>query len=263
MSFDKSKSAVDLSDIGVLVTRAAHQAGSLSASIAAHGGRPMRFPAVEICRPADLDLVRRQLAEAGKYDFSVFISQNAVMYAIKLSPDEKLVAGPAIVAVGRGTAQKLAESGYPVDVVPDHRFDTEALLETPELTEIRGKRVMIVRGNGGRELLSKELTQRGAIVDYVEAYVRNCPEVDVTGLLQQWRDDIDIVTVTSIDLLDNLFCLLGEEGDELLKTTPLVVVSDRMRQNARERGCANVILAKGAEDLLITEAVAMWAHCRS
>ncbi len=78
-----------------------------------------------------------------------------------------------------------------------------------------------------------------------------------------WGDDIDIVTVTSIDLLDNLFVLFGEEGAPLLKQTPLVVVSDRMRQNARKRGCKNVILAKGVEDQFIVEAVSMWVGTRS
>ncbi len=249
----------DLSDVGVLVTRAAHQAGSLCGQIAAQGGLPIRFPAVEIIRPADLELARAQMASAEDYDFLIFISQNAVLYGLKLSPDEKLTSGPALVAVGRSTAQRLAEAGYPVDVVPENRFDSEALLETPELKNVRGCRVLIVRGNGGREYLANELTQRGALVAYAEVYTRHCPEKDATNLIQRWRDDIDIVTVTSIDLLDNLFTLFGEEEAELIKQTPLVVVSDRMRQNARERGCQNVILSKGAEDQYLVEAVSMWA----
>ncbi len=253
---------IDLSGVGVLVTRAAHQAGSLCGQIAAQGGSPIRFPAVEITRPADLDAARAQMASASDYDFLIFISQNAVMYGIKLSPDEKLPTAPALVAVGRSTAQKLAESGYPVDVVPEKLFDSEALLDTPELKDVAGRRVLIARGNGGREFLATELTHRGAEVAYAEVYTRSCPQVDASNLIQRWIDDIDVVTVTSIDLLDNLFTLFGEAGAELIEKTPLVVVSDRMRQNARKRGCQNVILAKGVEDRWIVEAVLMWARSR-
>ncbi len=251
---------VDLSGIGVLVTRAAHQAGSLSGQIAARGGRPIRFPVVEIARPLDLEQARAQMASAKAYDFLVFVSQNAVVYGLKLSPEEKLPKEPALVAVGRSTAQKLAEAGYPVDVVPAERFDSEALLDTPELTDVAGRRVLIVRGNGGREFLASELRQRGAEVDYAEVYARICPDVDAHSLVQRWEDDIHIVTVTSIDLLDNLFTLLGGAGIDLLKQTPLVVVSDRMRQYARQQGCQNVILSKGAEEPLIVDAVSMWAN---
>ena len=184
MSFE-SPARIDLSDIGVLVTRAAHQAGSLSGQIAAKGGRPIRFPAVVIKGPVDLEQARQQMVSAQDCDILIFISQNAVMYGAKLSPEERLSSVPALVAVGRGTAQKLAEMGYPVDVVPVKRFDSEALLDTPELNDVDGKRVVIVRGNGGRSLLGDELVKRGAKVEYAEVYTRSCPEVDPSGVLQQ------------------------------------------------------------------------------
>jgi uroporphyrinogen-III synthase len=169
----------------------------------------------------------------------------------------------ALAAVGKRTAQTLAESGYPVDVVPEESFDSEGLLETPELRDVQGKRILILRGNGGRELLGEELSKRGAVVDHAEVYQRACPTLEPDNLIYRWADDVDVVTVTSNILLDNLFTLLGDEGRPLLLQTPMVVVSDRMRQHARELGCSQIILAPGADEQDLIKAICQWVSNRN
>jgi uroporphyrinogen-III synthase len=246
----------------VLVTRAAHQAATLCRLLDARDGLPLRFPTVEISDPEDTRRVSAQLAGLADYDIAIFISPNAVLWGLKLSPEQKLPSGVALVAVGKRTAQTLAESGYPVDVVPESSFDSEGLLETPELKAVAGKRILILRGNGGRELLGEALVERGAQVDYAEVYRRACPATDPAPLLYRWRDDVDVVTVTSNILLDNLFTLLGEEGRPLLQQTPMIVVSERMRQHARDLGCREVYLARSADEQDLLEAICLWASNR-
>jgi len=262
MTFNTSPTECSLSRLGVLVTRAAHQAATLCRLITARDGKPLCFPSVEITDPPDTAQVAEQLAHFADYDIAIFVSPNAVLWGIKLSPEQKLPAGVALAAVGKRTAQTLAESGYPVDVVPESSFDSEGLLETPELKDVAGQRILILRGNGGRELLAEALAERGAVVEFAEVYQRACPTTDPAPLIQRWRDDVDVVTVTSNILLDNLFNILGEAGRPLLQQTPMIVISDRMRQRARELGCREVYLARSADEQDLFEAICLWASNR-
>jgi uroporphyrinogen-III synthase len=59
---------------------------------------------------------------------------------------------------------------------------------------------------------------------------------------------VEAVTVTSGQILDNLFTLLGEQGTPLLQATPLVVVSERIAEQAATRGCRIIYLANSASD---------------
>lgn len=262
MSILPSQLDCDLAEAGVLVTRARHQAGALCRMIAERGGRPLRFPVVDICDPLDPAAVQTILLEIDQYDMAIFVSPNAVLWGLKLMPDGLLPPALELGAIGKQTARTLAEAGYPVDIVPEHQFDSEALLETQELKQVAGKRILIVRGSGGRELLADELQARGAEVVYVEVYRRSCPKVDAQRLIYRWTDDVDVVTVTSIHLLENLNALLGSEGKNLLNQTPIVVISDRMRQRARELGCQQVILARGADEEQLMEALCVWIKNR-
>ncbi|MCP3663472.1 MAG: uroporphyrinogen-III synthase [Gammaproteobacteria bacterium] len=242
-------SGCHLKGLSVLVTRAHHQADGLCRLIEDLGGCAIPFPAVEITAmtPSSSPLPIDQ------YDLVLFVSPNAVHYGSFLlddrSPDQSLVG-----AVGRATAEALGSAGVQADLVPTRRYDSEGMLALPELNRVSGRRVLIVRGDGGRALLGDTLEQRGAQVDYAEVYQRRCPLSDPSFLLAR-RYPVGWVTATSNGILDNLFTLLGERGKQLLKTTPLVVVSERMRQHARKRGCEQVILAQGASDQALMDAI--------
>ncbi len=110
-------------------------------------------------------------------DLYVFISPNAVTFAGRLLEGHSLPDGARLAAVGSGTAQALQQAGFKVDLLPDARFDSEGLLALPELSRLAGRRVVIVRGEGGRPLLGDELRARGADVVYAEVYRRSRPEM--------------------------------------------------------------------------------------
>lgn len=249
----------DLTGIGVLVTRAEHQAKALCEVIAGLGGVPVRLPAVEINGPADSGRVDQLLATLPECDIAIFISPNAVQWGLKLLPAGGLPENLILAAVGRRTAKMLSEFSYPVDIVPVDRFDSESLLATPAMNDVTGKRVLIFRGNGGRALLGETLQQRGALVEYVEVYRRERPGVVNVSLPRDWQAEVGIATVTSNDLLDNLFSLLGTSGSPWLQATPLVVVSERMVKHARALGCRDVILAGGADEHSLVNALCAWS----
>lgn len=237
-----------LSGLSVLVTRPAHQADRLCELIAAAHGRPVRFPTLEILGPADKASTSRNLATARDADLLVFVSTNAVRYAFPLLPDE-LPLDLSIAAIGAATARALDDVGLPATLTPD-RMDSEGLLALPALQSMAGRNVIVLRGNGGRELIADTLRERGAEVTQVEVYRRQLPQraAGVSNLLQGWDRLVDAVVVTSAAILDNLFVLLGEDGSARLYDTPLVVVSERLGEHARSRGCRGVHVADSARD---------------
>src|SRR6185295_12379471 len=98
-------------------------------------------------------------------------------------------------------------------IAPQSGADSEALLAAPELADVTGKRVLIVRGEGGRALLGNMLAARGATVNYAECYRRVRPVADAAPLIADWqRGLIHAVTVSSAEGLDNLLAMTGSEG---------------------------------------------------
>jgi uroporphyrinogen-III synthase len=243
----------DLGGRGVLVTRPAGQAEGLCRLIEDAGGRAIAFPTIAIAPIADPEPARRRLAEP--WDLLIFVSRNAVEQALSLCPGGHLPAGGRLAAVGAATAKALAKVGRAPDLVPAGRYDSEAVLADPSLAEVAGWRVLIVRGEGGRTRLADTLTARGAEVAYAEVYRRALPEADATALVARWSQEIQLVTATSGEVLDNLLALVGEGGRAALLATPLVVVSERTAVAAGEHGFRRVELAERADEVAIVAAL--------
>jgi uroporphyrinogen-III synthase len=244
----------DLAGTGVLVTRPVAQVDGLCRLIETAGGRPIRFPAVAIEPAADPSRPRHLLCKP--WDLIIYISRNAVECSLPLHPNRQLPAGSRIAAIGRATAKALADAGRVPDLLPADRSDSEALLALPELADLGGKRVLIVRGTGGRPVLGDTLMARGAELAYAEVYRRALPRLDPAPLLARWRRDVQVVTATSGEILDNLLRLIGGAGGrDLLVATPLVVVSERTAGTARGLGFARIELARRASDEAIVEAL--------
>jgi len=250
---DKPLNPCDLAGRGVLITRPAAQAEGLCRLVETAGGRAVRFPAVAIEPVANREPARELLAQ--DWDLILFVSRNAVEQALPLSPHCRLPAEPQLGAVGAATAQALSLAGRAPDLIPAGRFDSEALLALPELADIEGRRVLIVRGVGGRGLLGDTLIERGARLAYAEVYRRTLPVTDAASLLKRWRRDIQLATATSGEILDNLLTLIGGKGRELLLDTPLVVVSERTGKTAVGLGFTRVEVAGGASDTAVLTAL--------
>ncbi|MFA5018597.1 MAG: uroporphyrinogen-III synthase [Methylobacter sp.] len=240
----------------VLVTRPEHQAGNLSRLIEQRGGIAVRFPTLEIVSRDD-DRIKSTLANLDGFQWVVFISANAVNFALKANsgkiPRTKSV---RFAAVGQATAQAMKMAGLPVDLVPEYGYNSEALLEMPQLQQVEGQNCLIVRGEGGREQLATTLRSRGAEVDYLEVYKRIIPRMDsspVVELLAQHR--LDVITVTSAEALQNLSLMLGEKNNKLLSLIPLVVVSDRIRCLAADMGFNRITVTDSPIDTAILETV--------
>lgn len=251
-----------LTGMRVLVTRPRHQAEHLATLIERLGGVAIRFPTVEIAGPQDPGALAGIVDRLDEFDMAIFVSPNAVTRALELIHARRgsLPARLAVAAVGQGSARELKRLGIESTIAPSERFDSESLLALSALEAVAGKKIVIFRGEGGRELLGATLAERGAHIEYAECYRRVQPEADTAALVRQWaRNGVDIVTITSVAGLKNLHAMLGEPGRRLLLTTPVVVVGRRVAEACRELGFAQPpIVAAEASDAAIVAAIEAW-----
>lgn len=239
-----------LSGRGIVVTRPARQAERLASLIRAAGGEAIRFPVIEIRDVEDPSSLHHLIDRLEEFDLAVFISPNAANKGIaQIRSRRALPAGLAVAAVGPGTARELSALGVPNVTAPRGRGDSESLLELPQLTQAHGKRVVIFRGEGGRELLAEALAARGALVEHAVCYRRGRPALDPAPLLVAWASGrLAAITATSSEGLRNLCEMVGAAGRTLLVATPVFVTHPRIGQTAREHGMAKVIVTAGPGD---------------
>lgn len=222
----------------VLVTRPAGQAQGLCERLAAAGFAALHVPAIAIADPLDDTALAALVPVLEQYQLAVFISVNAVQFGLaRLLRQRSWPAQTAIATVGLSTTAAVQALGLPVAHVPEHEYSSEGLLALPALQDMTGRRVVILRGNGGRDTLHTELAARGARVDYVEVYRRICPPDSAAKLLPLLLEQrLDVITATSNESLQNLFDMAGNEGQPLLRNIALVVASRRQAALAARLG---------------------------
>lgn len=245
-----------LDGLRIIVTRPRQQAAGLVQRIEQMGGQPLLFPLLEISPVADQVALHDQRARFSEFDLAIFISPNAVKYG--MAAFAPLPKGVRIATVGQVSAQALRELGVADILVPDGRFDSEALLALPELQNVSGWRVAILRGDGGRELLGDTLKARGATVEYITCYQRGKSEFDATALLQAMPDAI---TITSSEALSHLWESLDEQGRMGLTAIPMFVPHERIADLARQKGWQQVVSADSGDDGMLAALIA-WAHTK-
>ena len=227
----------------IVVTRPIAQSRAFAELIRARGGAPLLFPTIEIV-PVELSVQETiRLQALGHFDLALFVSANAVEHAMALLKHASLVwpLGLAAAAVGAATARALTAAGVARVLVPQARFDSEALLEMPDLQHVDGRKVVLFRGVGGRELLSETLIARGATLERIECYARRRPQADAAPLLALWRRArLDAVTASSSEGLRNFYELIGPFGQTALRSTPVFVSHARIAATAHALGCERV-----------------------
>ncbi len=252
-----------LAGLGVVVTRPAAQAAPMAARLEALGARVIRVPLLAVEAPADPAAARSVLSNASRFDLAVFVSTNAVERGLAMLQEAGgLPPGLRLAAIGRATAEALRAQACPPDLVPAGGFDSEALLalEAMQPARVAGQRVLIVRGEGGRETLAETLRARGARVEYAEVYRRVRPPVDVEGLAALGEaGQIDAIVLTSGEALEHLFETFPRPPHGWLDGVALVVPSARVGEAARRHGYPRVpLVAREAGDEALVSALVEW-----
>lgn len=239
----------------VLVTRPSGRADALMAALAAAGFDARHVPLLSVAAldpVADADIHQRTkalLLDLDRYQRVLAVSVNAVHFGVdwlaQYWPQWPL--GLRWYCVGPATAEALKR--YDIDAIePGGSQNSEALLALPELADLSGERVLILRGVGGRELLAQTLRARGAHVDYAECYRRLPPQLGEREAQALWQPPADAVCLNSAETLQQFWQLLPPPARALCRDRAVIVPSERVAALARELGLQRVVVAANASD---------------
>ncbi len=242
----------------VVITRPEAQAGPLAQRLAAAACPPHLFPLLDIVPLQDTTALRATLGRLSDYAMVAFVSPNAVDAAFAFLDHWPSTVTAAVV--GEGSRQALARHGVndtnahivsPLDL---QRTDSETLLQVLDLDALRGKKVLIVRAETGRELLAEQLRAAGIKVEQIAAYRRLPPLLDANktaqlrGLIAQDNDWL----ITSSEGLRLLQVMVGQieetEGWHSMQQKTLIVPHPRIAETARDLGFKHIILCGSGDD---------------
>ena len=201
-----------LSGKRIVVTRTRKQASVLSNKLRSFGAQVIELPTIRIEPPTDLREFAELVQDAHIYDWIVFTSANGVeaFFEIffKLYDDAREIGGARIAAIGPATAQRVKEFHFHVDLQPDEFIAEAVAKEFRKQSSIENARILVVRAEKARDVLPKELSAAGAIVDEAFAY-RTVPETrDTTGARRQLaKKGADLITFTSSSTVENFLAL--------------------------------------------------------
>jgi uroporphyrinogen-III synthase len=247
----------------VVITRPRQQAEPLARAVAALGRTPVLLPLLEISPLQDDGELRTVLAGLASYALVAFVSPNAIEAAF--AHIARWPEGVDIAVVGEGSRAALAKHGVVEGSVRIHcpqdpaHSDSEHLLRVLDLAQLAGRRVLVVRGEGGRELMPDALRGAGAAVETVAAYRRAVPALSpelatrLRGLLAEPNDWI----ITSSEALRGLVFLVDQLGElhqqlqQQLRQQRLIVPHARILETARGLGFTRLTLTGSGDERLL------------
>lgn len=245
----------------VVITRPLAQANGLAQRVTAIGRRAVIFPLLDIAALPDQTALQAVLAKLEQFALVAFVSPNAISAAFNARPDWPLTVPLAVM--GEGSRAALADLGVtdanativrPGDV---RRTDSQTLLAELDLAALKGRDVLILRGESGRELLADGLRAAGVRVTQVAAYHRSAPVFDAAraAQLQILIDSTNDWIITSSEALHYLSLMVeqlaGHAGLMKIQQQRLIVPHVRIAETAKILGfCTVTLTGSGDEQLL-------------
>ena len=154
------------------------------------------------------------------------------------------------IAVGQATCTALNKLDITQVAVPELQT-SEGLLALPEVADVANKHIIIVRGDGGRELIAEKLRERGGQVSYIESYQRCWLSLD-TSIVDEWhKQGVNTILATSNEILKTILQLIDNKDNYWKNKCRWIVASDRIAQQAKACGLKQVICSHGASDSAI------------
>nr|WP_269061446.1 uroporphyrinogen-III synthase [Stutzerimonas kunmingensis] len=234
----------------MLLTRPAEECGAVAGVLAEAGIHSASLPLLAIKPLPETAEQRATVLELDRYCAVIVVSKPAARLGIELLdrywPQPPL--GQAWFSVGAATGAILADYGLDASW-PERGDDSEALLALPRLGEALARpdpKVLILRGEGGRELLAETLRARGVQVDILELYRRYLPDYPAGTLAATLRSErLNGLVVSSGQGLLSLRELAADTWPEMLEL-PLFVPSPRVAEMARQLGAKRIVDCRGA-----------------
>jgi uroporphyrinogen III methyltransferase / synthase len=252
-----------LSGKRIVVTRTRSQAGALTEQLRGLGADVIELPTIRIEPPTDLRAFAELVQDAHAYDWIVFTSPNGVNAFFdlfyKLYDDAREIGGARIAAIGPATAQRVKDFRLHVDLQPEE-FVAEALVrEFRKEGDVENLRILVARAEQARDLLPRELTALGAIVDEGFAY-RTVPETrdDIGARRRLLEEGADLITFTSSSTVEN-FLALGLSWPAKMQVASIGPITSK---TARDRGLEVALEARRHDIPGLVEAIRKFFSAR-
>lgn len=239
-----------------LVVRPEPQASSLSQALLAAGHQPVTSPLLSFDAGSELDRLPDLLSPLCSEDYVIAVSVQAVNFT-HTALQQKGLAWPKAryIAVGEATGNAFTAVGVLGSAVPEDPR-SEGIISLPGLDQLTDRRVVILRGNGGRHMIAPTLTERGAKVDYCEVYRREYSSDPQGELVKSWQSQgVDSIIITSGGLLSHIVQLATASAKDWLLSRLLIVPSIRVVEEAKELGFTQIINAEGASNQALIAAL--------
>ena len=242
-----------LQGLKLWVTRPREQADELIAMLAAKGAKVLALPLLEIVPPQNPEPLNTALTQLDSYDMAVFVSPSALDAVLNRLPAGWPATIPAAV-MGPGSAQRARKQGLAKIIAPSSQFDSDGLLQLVEMQQLSGQRIVLFRGDGGRETLPETLRARGAELTIICAYHRRPPAFDASHLLTQLNAGCDGMIVSSSEAVQYLFDVGGGATRQQLQSVLYFAPHPRIVATLKQAGAINVELT-AVGDAGITETI--------
>jgi uroporphyrinogen III methyltransferase/synthase len=253
----------------ILVTRPREQSAELADLLEGLGAEAIEAPMIRILPPDDYGPLDAACATAGRFDWIVFTSGNAVEAfmgrLLASGRDLRALGGVRVCAVGPATTERLARYGLKVDLVP-REYKAETLAQTlAESGDVRGLKIFLPRADIGREVVAQELRRHGAEVTEAVAYRTVVPEAeregepDIYRMLLERR--IDVVTFTSASAVKSFVKLLGvEPAADLLRTTVVASIGPVTAEAAAQYDIQTTVIPSQYTIPALVDAIVEYFH---
>lgn len=245
-----------LSGKRIVVTRTRVQAGALTEQLRGLGADVIELPTIRIEPPTDLRAFAELVQDAHAYDWIVFTSVNGVNAFFdlfyKLYADAREIGAARIAAIGPATAQRIKDFHMHVDLQPEEFVAESLAREFKKQGGVENLRILIARAEKARDLLPKELSALGAIVDEGYAY-RTVPETrdDIGARRRLLEEGADLITFTSSSTVEN-FLALGLPWPAKMQVASIGPITSK---TAREGGLEVAIEARRHDIPGLVEAI--------
>jgi uroporphyrinogen-III synthase len=255
---------IERRSVPVVITRPVAQALPLAALLGSFGREAIVFPLLEIHPFTDQTVLRARLDHLADYTLVAFVSPNAINVTLPLVrawPREV-----AIAVMGEGSRHALAAHGIDLTGVAgppvfsprnSARTDSQTLIEALDLNALRNRRVLIVRGEHGRELLADALRAHSVQVEQVAAYQRQASVLDAhrSTQLKQLLDSHCDWIITSSEalhfLLDMVRAIAGDSGVAKMQQQALIVPHVRIAETAAILGFLDITRTGSGDEQLL------------
>lgn len=242
--------------MAILVTRPAPNGEELCQLLNQQGFATLYAPLFDIEKGRELNQLPTLLQNLQSGDYVFAVSKNAIVYADQVLKNIGLHWRSDLnyFAVGRRSAEYFsALTEHPV-LYPYPNENSEGLLALPQMQQLEKKKIVILRGNGGRELFRQQVETLGASVEVVECYQRIAKEYDNIQQISIWkRAGINTIIVTSNEILHYLVEFVPKNDHNWLTECHLIGISPRIIKLAKDYGWENVTQTARADNASILD----------